>query len=937
MGEVALWCSSLCYNGRPQTIFTSGQTRATAMQNGQAWYQLSVEQALDALETSTDGLATSQAEERLSKYGHNELGVKPTSALVRFVRQFHNPLYYILFAAAVVTFFLQQYLDMYVILGVILASAIIGFLQEGKAEAALKDLRKMIMPHTTVIRDGEERTIPSRDLVPGDVVLLESGDRVPADLRLLSVKDLHADESMLTGESTAVEKDTEQVDEPDLPPSDQQCMCFGGTFVTRGTGWGVVTATGQEAEFGKIAGMLKETGRVDPPIVKKVNQFVRWIIVAILSFGAITFGVGLALGYDFGFMFLATVGMIVAVIPEGLPAALISAFAIGARAMGSRNALIRRLPAVETLGSTTVICSDKTGTLTRNEMTVVRVLAGASEYRITGTGYEPHGEFLMNDETVDSVLENKELFELLRAGYLCNEAELIEEEGHYRIDGDPTEGALVVSAAKAGLEEDLPRLDEIPFSSEHKYMATLHQAEGENIVYVKGAPEKVLEMCHDRLVDGETRPLKKEEISDKVDEMSKEALRTLAMAFKTVSAETKQLQEDDLQGLTFLGIQGMIDPPRDEAIEALRKCDAAGIRSVMITGDYAVTAKAVADQMGIGEKDDQVLTGEELARMSDNELYDVVDTVSVYARVTPEHKVRIVRQLQRRGHIVAITGDGVNDAPALKEADIGVAMGVAGTEVSKDASDMVLSDDNFATIVAAVEEGRHIFNNIWKIILFLLPTNGGQGLIMIAAMALSPLVVVFRDSLPVEPIQILWVNLVMAVACAIPLVWEPKEKGLLEAPPRDPDWSFVNRFFLLRVGLVSLVSSGGALLVFLLYYNGTNDGATGDVLRQAQTAAFTTIILIQLSYLFTARSVERSAFTFSPFSNRMVLLGAGATLGLQLLLVYSEPLFGIAPFRTEPFAPQWWIPIAMVGTTGFLVTEGEKRVRRLRGRTNSGT
>jgi len=915
----------------------TNQDHPSNKQNGQAWYQIPVEQALEALETSTDGLSTSQAEERLSKYGHNELGVKPTSTVVRFIRQFHNALYYILFAAAVVTFFLQKYLDMYVILGVILASAVTGFLQEGKAEAALKNLRKMMMPNITVIRDGEERTIPARDLVPGDVVLLESGERVPADLRLLSAEDLYADESMLTGESTAVEKDTQCLDEPDLPAGDQQCMCFGGTFVTRGTGRGVVTATGQEAEFGKIAGMLKEKERVDPPVVKKVNRFVKWIIVVILSFGAITFGVGLALGYDLGFMFLATVGMIVAVIPEGLPAALISAFAIGARAMGSRNALIRRLPAVETLGSTTVICSDKTGTLTRNEMTVVRILVGAGEYRITGTGYEPHGEFLMNDETVESVLENKDLFELLRAGYLCNEAKLIEKEGHYRIDGDPTEGALLVSAAKAGLKEHLPRLDEIPFSSENKYMATLHNDEGENIVYVKGAPEKVLEMCHDRLVDGETGPLKKEEVSNTVDEMSKEALRTLAMAFKAVPGDREELEEDDLQGLTFLGIQGMIDPPRDEAIEAVRRCDAAGIRSVMITGDYALTAKAVADQMGIGNKDDRVLTGKELARMSEDELYDVVEEVSVYARVTPEHKVRVVQQLQKRGHIVAITGDGVNDAPALKEADIGVAMGVAGTEVSKDASDMVLSDDNFATIVAAVEEGRHIFNNIWKIILFLLPTNGGQGLIMMAAMALSPLVVVFRENLPVEPIQILWVNLVMAIAIAVPLVWEPKEKGLLEAPPRDPDWSFVNRFFLLRVGLVSLVSAGGALLVFLLYYSRMNDGSTGDLLTQAQTAAFTTIVLIQLSYLFTARSAERSAFTFSPFSNRMVLLGAGTTLGLQLLLVYSEPLFGIAPFGTEPFAARWWVPIALIGSLGFFVIEGEKLVRRRFRRTNSQT
>lgn len=901
------------------------------MQNGKAWYQLTAEQVIETLGTSADGLSTDEAKERLSKYGPNELEAKGTSALVRFFRQFHNALYYVLFAAAGVAFFLEKFLDMYVILAVILASAIIGFVQEGKAEAALESLRKMTVPSSTVIRNGKKLTVPVKELVPGDVVVLESGDRVPADLRLLSAQNLYADEAMLTGESSPVQKNTQPNDAPDLPPGDQLCMCFSGTFVTRGNGKGVVTATGQEAEMGKIAGMLKESGRVVPPIIRKVNEFVKLIIIAILAFGAITFGIGVALGYEYEFMFLATVGMIVAVVPEGLPAALISAFAIGAMAMGHRNALIRRLPAVETLGSTTVICSDKTGTLTRNEMTVVRILAGTTEYRVSGTGYEPHGEFFRDDETISSVLDNKDLSELLRAGYLCNNSELVEEKGHYHIKGDPTEGALVVSALKAGMKEKLPRLDEIPFDSEYRYMATLHQGQGENIIYVKGAPERVLEMCRDQLVEGQSGQLERERLSAKVDELSHEALRSLAMAYKVVPEDYKKFGDGDLEELTFLGIQGMFDPPREEAIEAVRKCKTAGIRSVMITGDYPVTAQAVARQIGIGGEEDRVLTGEELARMSDKELYDVVDEVSVYARVAPEHKFRIAQQLRKRGHIVAMTGDGVNDAPALKAADIGVAMGLTGTEVSKEASDMVLADDNFASIVAAVEEGRHIFNNIWKMILFLLPTNGGQGLIMIAAMALSPFVLVFRERLPVEPIQILWVNLFMAVACAIPLVWEPKEKGLLEVPPRDPNWSFINRFFLWRVGLVSIVSAGGAILVFLLYYNTANEGATGDILTQAQTAAFTTIILIQVCYLFTARSVEGSAFRFSPFSNRVVLLGVGVTLVIQLVLVYSLPLFGIAPLRTEPFAPVWWVPIILIGTMGFFAVEAEKAIwRRIR-------
>ena len=556
-------------------------------------------------------------------------------------------------------------------------------------------------------------------------------------------------------------------------------------------------------------------------------------------------------------------------------------------------------------------------------MTVGRIYCGGRDYRVSGVGYEPVGEFFQGNIPVRV---DKELTETLTAGYLCNDATLVEEEQGYTIKGDPTEGALVVSAAKAGITENLPKLDEVPFESEQQYMATLHEDKEENIIYVKGSPERVLQMCQDLLMDGDIEPLRNEPILSKVNEMAGDALRVLGMAYKYVDKAKTSLEPEDMEGLVFLGLQGMIDPPREEAIEAVKKCEAAGIRSVMITGDHAETAKAIARQLGIGEGEHEALTGEELTRMSDEELYEVVDKVSVYARVAPEHKFRITKQLQRRGHIVAMTGDGVNDAPALKAADIGIAMGITGTEVSKEAADMVLTDDNFASIVAAVEEGRHVFTNLWKVILFLLPTNGGQGLVMIGAVLLSPFIPVFALRLPIEPVQILWVNLIMAIACSIPLIWEPKDKGILERPPRDPNEKLFNPLFLQKVGIVSLISAVAAFALFLVYCNVM--AGSEDYLTQAQTVAFTTLVMMQLFYLFTARSISESAFTFSPFSNRILLIGVVVTVGLQLLIVYSYPLFGISPFRTAPFPPEWWIPIILVSLLGFFAIELEKLLRR---------
>jgi Ca2+-transporting ATPase len=891
-----------------------------------AWYQLGVEQVFELLATDSNGLTAPEAKARLEKHGYNELKVKKRSPLIRFLRQFHNALLYVLIVAAIVTFFLGHHTDTYVIIGVVLATAIIGFIQEGKAETSLEALKKMMVPECNVLREGERKTIAARELVPGDVVLLEGGHRVPADLRLFSAKNLSADEAALTGESVPVHKNVDAIATPNLPPADRRCMAFSGTFIARGYAEGVVVETGKETEIGKIAGMMVEAKRVAPPIVKKVAEFTKFLIIAILSFGVIVFAIGLTLGYEWNYMFLAVVSMIVALIPEGLPGALVSVFAIGAIHMARRNALIRILPAVESLGCTTVICSDKTGTLTKNEMTVVRIHSGGRDYQVSGVGYEPSGEFFQGNSRVSPAQETRELVETLTAGYLCNNAALEKDENGYNIKGDPTEGALIVSATKAGIAKNLPRLDVVPFESEQQYMATLHQAEG-NTIYVKGSPEKVLGMCRNQLVDGKIEPLESEQILGKAHEMASDALRVLAMAYKCVDSAKTSLNPQDMEDLTFLGLQGMIDPPREEAIEAVRKCKKAGIRSVMITGDHVQTAKAIARQLEIGEDKDRTLIGEELSRMSDEELYKVVDEVSVYARVAPEHKLRITKQLQRKGHIVAMTGDGVNDAPALKAADIGVAMGITGTEVSKEASDMVLTDDNFASIVAAVEEGRHVFNNIWKVILFLLPTNGGQGLVMAGAVLLSPFIAVFALGLPIQPVQILWVNLIIAIACAIPLIWEPKEQGILERPPRDSKERLFNPLFLQRVGLVSMIEMIGTFTMFLVFYRAM--GSSEEYLVQAQTIAFTTIILMETTYLFTARSITTSAFAYySPLKNKRLLIGWAITIGLQLMIVYSLPLLGVSPFRTEPFPAIWWIPLILIAPAGFFAVELEKLLRR---------
>ncbi len=899
---------------------------------GQEWYQQSAAQAAAALSASEAGLNSAEAAERLARYGYNEIKFKKTSALVRFLLQFRSALIYLLLASALVTALLQHWTDTAVIMAVVIANAVIGFVQEGKAEASMEALTGMMVPEATVLRDGEPRQIPARELVPGDVVILDEGAVIPADLRLFYARNLSTDEAALTGESVPVEKDTGAQTGSGLSPADQHSLAFSGTFVVRGAGRGFAVATAEKTELGKIATLMKRSvADTQAPLMRKVGKFTRFIIVAVLLLSGVNLVLGATLGdYNLVDAFLASVALAVAAIPEGLPAILTIALAFGAKAMAGRNALVRRLPAVETLGSATVICSDKTGTLTRNEMTVVRVHCGGKTYDISGAGYAPQGEFVRDGRPVEAGGET-DLASTLTAGLLCNNAVLRENSGTWEMLGDPTEGALVVAAAKAGLaRESSSRLDEIPFESRQQFMATLHRDTLDNVIYVKGAPERLLAMCASQMTDGDISPLDTGHVLAAADSMAADALRVLGLAMKRVPTHHTALSNDDLQDLVFLGLQGMIDPPREEAIEAVARCRRAGIRVAMITGDHAATATAIAARLGISDNG-RVLTGEQLSRMDDDELAGLVEEVSVYARVSPEHKYRIAAQLRRQGHVVAMTGDGVNDAPALKAADLGIAMGIKGTAVTKEASDMILVDDNFATIVAAVEEGRHVFNNIRKVILYTLPTNGGQAFLILAAILLAPLLPVFGARLPLSPVQILWINLYDAVALALPLLWEPREKGLLDRPPIDPRRPIADAVFFRKVGLVSMVMAAAAFFVF--YHFGAasvNGEAITDEVRltQAQTAAFMTVMMVHVLYLITARSLSQSVFSMNPFSNRWLILGIAATVSLHLLIVYALPLVSFNPLKVEPFPASWWPMIVAVSLPAICVIEVEKLAGR---------
>ncbi|MCK9151056.1 cation-translocating P-type ATPase [Methanobacterium alcaliphilum] len=890
------------------------------------WYQMSLEKTFNILKSSEKGLTSDEASKRLKKYGYNEITFKKISPILRFLKQFNNPLIYVLIVAAIVTALLGELIDVGVILGVVIANATIGFIQEGKAESSIEALEKMMVHECQVLRDGEKVTIPSRLLVPGDVVLLESGTKIPADLRIFQSKNLHADEASLTGESMPVRKNYKSIPIDDLSPGDQKSIAFNGTFITQGSGVGVVVATGEKTDMGKIATIMMETKQIMTPLMKKMERFTEILVISILFIALLNFLLSFYFGYGIIYSFMASASLAVAVIPEGLPAVLTIALAFGVKKMANKNVLIRKLPSVEALGHATVICSDKTGTLTKNQMTVLRVYCGNKTYHVSGKGYAPQGDFLLNEKMINAS-DHGELIKTLQAGLMCNNASLVKND-NYNVIGDPTEGALIVSAFKANVKEKFGRLDEIPFQSQNQFMATLHRGNGKNMIYVKGSPEKILKMCKKQLVNGEKKLLEYDKISTIADSLAKDALRVLGFAYKSVPSSQTKIHKEDMHKLIFLGLQGMMDPPREEVMGAIQKSGDAGIRTVMITGDHALTARAISEYLGIGVGEKSLITGKELSKMSIEEIYQIVDKISVYARVAPEHKYTITTQLQKKGEIVAVTGDGVNDAPALKAADIGIAMGITGTDVSKEASDMVLADDNFASIVNAIEEGRYIFENIRKVILYSLAANGGQGLIILSSVLLIPIIPLFFVTLPLEPVQILWINLFDSLFLALPLIKEPKEKGLLKYPPRDPKEQIVNSLFLRKVGIVSFAMAFGALSIFLIFGMPALNPLNELLINQAQTAAFTTVILVHIFYLITARSLYDSAFSFSPVSNKWLIVGIISILISLLMIIYFPPLEII--FRTTAIPFEWWPLIILFALPGFILIEMEKWIFKLR-------
>jgi calcium-translocating P-type ATPase len=899
-----------------------------------AWYGLSTEELLATLETCPTGLTDEVARARLEQYSSNEIEFKTTPAWVRFLRQFNDPMVIILLITAVVTGVLtalgsHMLPDTIVITSVVVLNAILGFVQEGKAEGALDALRSMMVQECLVIRCGDQRRIPAKDLVPGDLVVLEGGDKIPADVRFYEVSNIHVDESSLTGESVPVKKKVEPLTGRDLVPGDQTNMGFSGTYLTLGTARAVVVETGRNTMFGRIADMVKAADSGMTPLQRKMREFVHTLIIAILIVGAFNFGYGVYLGYDTAYSFLGAVSLVVAAIPEMLPALVTSILALSGVVMAGRKALIRKLPAAETLGATSVICSDKTGTLTENRMTVTRVYAGAQIYHVSGTGYDIKGDFQLDGGTVPPQ-QQVALMQLLDCGFNCNNAHLSGEGG----TGDPTELALRISGAKAAIIADgVHRLEEIPFESASKYMATLVDTGGRRLVLLKGAPEVVVEMCSTTLdAAGDARPFDQDTALYTAKLFARDALRTMGFAVKEVPPDHADLCHEDLHDMCFAGLQGMIDPPKQSAIEAVEQCKGAGIRTVMITGDHPDTAQAVARQLGIAAE--QVITGAELTHMNEAELEDAAQQVSVFARVAPEHKKAIAEALQARGLVVAMTGDGVNDAPALKAADIGIAMGISGTEVAKESSDMVLADDNFATIVAAVEEGRHAWNNLQKAILYTLPTNAAQALLIMGAILMAAAVPLFAARFVLEPVQILWINLLDSVLLTMPLMMEAKEKGLLEMPPREAKAQIINALFLQRVVIMGLAI---AIPGFLIYYH-FGAGAVVDgvivnelLLTQAQTAAFWAILLAHFGYVVSARSIYASAFTINPFSNRWLLAGIALSLAIRFIPTLIPE--AAALFRTAPFPSTWWPLILLCFLPSFITIEVDKALRRIAGKT----
>lgn len=884
------------------------------------WHALSTEDCTQALQTDSRGLTQEQVRERLLHCGPNRLpSTQRRGPLRRFLRQFHNILLYVMLVASLITALLGHWVDTGVLLMAVLVNALIGFIQEGKAESALDAIRAMLSPHATVLRDGVRQEVDAAQLVPGDRVLLASGDRVPADLRLMSVKELRVDESALTGESLACAKSTAAV-AGDAALGDRVGMAYSGTLVVYGQAQGMVVATGRATELGRINQMLSDVHSLSTPLLRQVEHFGRMLALVILGMAALTFMLGTWWrGHAVADMFMMVVALTASAIPEGLPAIMTVTLALGVQRMARRNAIVRRLPAVEALGAVTVICSDKTGTLTRNEMTVQRVLCADQAFEVTGVGYAPLGQCQQHGQPVP-VEHYPALVMAVRAGVLCNDAQLHHEAGAWSVVGDPTEGALLVLGHKTGCTQAVgeaawPRLDSIPFESQHRFMATLHRGvDGRHWTFAKGAPERMLQMCSHQQTGAGAQPLDLEHWQRQQTYLAAQGMRLLALACKSMPTATQHLTLHDMEsGFTLLALVGIIDPPREEARQAVRDCHRAGIRVKMITGDHAETARAIGAQLGIG-LGKSAMTGAEVALADDATLQRLVMDVDVFARASPEHKLRLVQALQHQGQVVAMTGDGVNDAPALKRADVGVAMGRKGTDAAKEASSMVLADDNFATIAVAVHEGRAVYDNLKKFLLFMLPTNGGESLVIIAAILLGLVQ-------PLMPAQVLWINMVTSSALGLALAFEPAEPGLMARPPRPPSEPLLSGFFVWRVLMIATLMMAGSLGIFLWELQ------AGTRVEVARTMVVNAIVVAEMFYLINSRFILASVLHWQGLTgNRFVLLSLVVCLPLQWAFTHHPAMQAI--FGSADLTAHEWAKVLGVGLLVFLGAELEKAILR---------
>ncbi|MFP4396330.1 MAG: cation-translocating P-type ATPase [Anaerolineales bacterium] len=921
------------------------------MNHNHPWHTYEIEKVFSILETAHSGLSVEEAQRRLEKYGPNEIetdeGVNPLEILWA---QIKNPLVFVLVAAAAISLLAGKSADAIVIGVVILVNTMIGFFQEYQAEAALESLKEQAAPEAEVVRecsdvgDCVEMRIPTAEVVPGDIILLDAGSRVPADARLIDAVNLEVEEAMLTGESLSVRKTTAPLEKEDLTLGERTNLVYGGTIITNGRGRAVVYATGSQTEMGKIATLIQETEKLESPLQKQTLDLSRKLGILAAGVATLTVILGLLTQLPREDIFLFALASAVSSIPEGLPAVMSITLAIGVNRMAKRNAIIRRLQAVDTLGAATVICTDKTGTLTSNQMTVRQIMVDKKVIRVTGVGFEPEGYFERDGERYDPT-GTPDLRKALQIGALCNNARLVQHppehgegeaeadgEPTWEIRGDPTEGALVVAAAKAGyykenLESQMHRIDELPFSSDTKFMATFHEGqEGQVWVYVKGAPETIVERCPQIVENGKPREMTeadREFITEENHRMASEALRVLATAYQIIAPdevndfkEALEYGHVDKANLIFVGLAGMIDPPRREVPEAVARCKRAGIRVIMATGDHKITGAAIARDVGILEEGGEAMTGGEVERLSDEELDAALDRVSVFARVAPEHKHRLVEGLQQKGHVVAMTGDGVNDAPALQAAQIGVAMGITGTDVTKETAEMVLTDDNFASIVNAVEEGRVVFQNVRKVVKFLLATNIGEDITL-----LSSLVLFAAKGLIISPVQILWVNLVTDGILDITLAMEPKEGDVMDEPPRDPNMGIINREILQNILFVAIFMAVGTLWMFSRVDRSAS-------LARAQTIAFTTLAMFQVFNSLNCRSRTKSVFQLGLFKNRYLIGAIALSILLQLFA-------GLAPFMqtalgTVPLTGREWGLIVLVASSIFVAEELRKFVRQRR-------